>query len=193
MSMRYTVLSDAELIRETKDKNVDAFTELASRYLSLVRAKASAFSGSSLSDKEDLFQEGYWGLFIAAMSFDESRQVSFGTYAAKCVQNRIISATRQHTGKKHQPLNNYVPLELLEEVSAKENENPQDMLEMRENFEQVINRINVSLSTLERKVLALYLNGYDRLEVFDKTGISVKAFDNALHRARVKLKAGNKQ
>ena len=44
------------------------------------------------------------------------------------------------------------------------------------------------LSPLELRVLRLYLGGWRREEIEERTGISLRSFDNALHRVRAKLR-----
>lgn len=43
-----------------------------------------------LSWKEDLFQEGYYALCYAAVSFDPSLGFNFSTYAYKCIRHRLV-------------------------------------------------------------------------------------------------------
>ena len=62
-------------------------------------------------------------------------------------------------------------------------------LELREWLHQLRQRLEASLSPLERRVLALYLSGCPRRELPEKLGVSQKSCDNALHRVRSKLRA----
>ena len=60
--------------------------------------------------------------------------------------------------------------------------------ELREEFGALCRQMDVSLSPLERRVLALYLSGYRRVEGAKRAGLPLRSYDNALHRVRSKLK-----
>ena len=59
--MEYSACGDAELCLLVREGSPDAFAELSSRYLRLIRAKAAQFAGPSAPEKEDLLQEGFLG------------------------------------------------------------------------------------------------------------------------------------
>ena len=65
---------------------------------------------------------------------------------------------------------------------------PEALLELREEFGALCRQMDVSLSPLERRVLALYLSGYRRVEGAKRAGLPLRSYDNALHRVRSKLK-----
>lgn len=183
----YSVLSDEELALDARCP--DAFAELASRYLGLVGNLARKFRSDSSPEDEDLVQEGLLGLYGAALTYDSDGGASFRTYASVCITNRLKNEVRNHSSKKNSLLNNSLSLDDVSLVDMDADVSPELVLESQEVFSAVLNQIHVSLSDFERKVLALYLTGYKRSEISEKLGISVKAFDNALQRARQKLKA----
>ena len=84
-------------------------------------------------------------------------------------------------------LNESVPLEELRSSAA--GEEPQVFLELRENFQSFWKELERSLSPLERRALGLYLNGVPRQEAAQRLSLSPRTYDNALHRARKKIKA----
>lgn len=183
----YAKLTDAQLIRRVKDGEPEAFVELSSRYLWLVRAKAGQFSGPAAPEKEDLFQEGLMGLYAAALSYEPEAGASFGTYSGVCVYNRMVSAARRHASAGNRTLNESLPLETAGEVPVTAG-GPQDLLEIQESYRGMLERVESSLTALERRALALYLSGCRREEVPEKAGMPLKTFDNAMHRVRRKLK-----
>ena len=183
--MEFQDCSDARLAALVRERQGDAFAELSARYLGLIRAKAKLFEGAA-PEKEDLWQEGLLGLYAAAISFRPEGGASFSTYAGVCVYNRMTSAVRRHVSSGNRTLNESVPLEDAGDAAVEAG--PEDLLELREDFRSLQQRMGVSLSPLERRVLALYLNGYRRSEAANRAGITVRAYDNALHRVRSKLK-----
>lgn len=188
MSGDYQAFSDAELARLVRENDPDAFSELSTRYFWLIRSKARLFQGPSFPEEEDLLQEGFLGLYAAADSFEEQRDASFQTYAGVCVYNCMVSAARKHGSRKNRPLNESLPLDSADAASMASESGPEDLLEVREHFQQLLQQMNMILSPLERRALSLYLSGCKRAEIPKRTGISLKVFDNAMYRVRSKLK-----
>lgn len=180
-------MSDNRLAQGVRDGIPEAFVELSTRYMGLVRAKAAGFSGPGVPEKEDLFQEGFLGLYAAALSFDESQGTAFSTYAGACVYNRMASAARTHRSSGNRTLNESLPLDYAGDLPA--GEEPASRVELQESFAGIWNRIEEALSPLELRVLRLYLGGWRRDEIEARAGMPLKSFDNALHRVRAKLRS----
>ena len=184
--MDYQACGDAQLAALVRAGQGEAFAELSARYLGLIRAKAKLFEGASAPEKEDLWQEGLLGLYAAAISYRPGRGASFPTYAGVCVYNQMASAVRRHGSSGNRPLNESVPLEDAGEAAVEAG--PEALLELREEFGALCRQMDVSLSPLERRVLALYLSGCSRGEAAQRVGVPLRSYDNALHRVRSKLK-----
>ena len=167
--MEFQNQSDAQLAALVRQGQGEAFAELSARYLGLIRDKARQFEGSFAPEKEDLWQEGLLGLYAAAVSYREGG-AAFSTYAGVCVQNRMTSAARKHSSSKNRPLNESVPLEAAGEAAS--HQGPESLVELREDFQAFCKKMNVSLSPLERRVLALYLSGCSRGEAAQRVGVS---------------------
>ncbi len=134
-------------------------------------------------EREDAEQEGLIALFRAMESYRPQDQVSFEAYAARCIRNGIADARLRAGRKKHQPLNQSLPLE--EEPSAP---GPEDELVAQEQYRATVRILRTGLTAVERRVLLLRLDGADYRTIARRLGISPKAVDNALTRARAKLK-----
>ena len=126
------------------------------------------------------------GLYVAAISSRQEGGASFPTYAGVCVYNRMASAVRRHASGGNRTLNESVPLE--EDRPAPSRESPESLLELREDFRALCRKMNVALSPAERRALKLYLGGCCREEAARQAGVSLRAYDNALYRAREKLR-----
>lgn len=183
-------MPDGRLAELVKQGDSEAFAELTERYMSVIRTKVSPFS-SGRAEREDLCQEGLLGLLNAARTYDPSGGASFRTYAGVCISNRVIMAYRSSAGKKHDPLSDFVSLsedgagELqVPDASA----DPEALLTERDGFESVWRTISLLLTPLERNVLRLYLGGRSYGEIAKKLSVTPKAADNALQRARFKLR-----
>lgn len=178
-------LGDPKLAELVRRGDPQAFVELSSRYIGLIRKKAALFSGPAVPEPEDLLQEGFLGLYAAALGYSEGGGGSFGTYAGACIYNQMVNAVRSNATAGNRTLNHALPLteagDLPEWAMG-----PQDLVETREQFQAMWERLE--LTPLERRVLDLYLSGCRRSEVEERAGIQLKAFDNALYRIRNKLR-----
>lgn len=186
----HETLGDGRLAELVREGDPLAFGELSSRYMGMIRRKAAQFTGPGAPEPEDMVQEGLLGLYSAALGYKEhSGRASFGTYAGTCVHNRMVSAVRSYATAGNRTLNR--ALSLTEAGDMPEgNMGPQELVEAREQFRRMWQ--GLELSDLERRVLGLYLSGCPRARVEERSGISLKAFDNALYRIRSKLRESRK-
>ena len=79
---KYDDISDEELIKLIKNDDKNALDYLISRYKSLVTLKTNRFFAIG-SEKDDMIQEGFWGLYKAIQSFDPEKQNSFKSFVLK--------------------------------------------------------------------------------------------------------------
>ncbi len=158
-------------------------------YMPYIQKRAARLRIPGL-DTEDLVQEGLVGLFRAVETYDAQKGESFSNYAVACIRNGINTAVRQALRKKHQPLKSYLSLsDGLEEETLVDADSPEELAIRTEEYDAVMSRIKVELSDMERNVLELYLKGYDYLAVAKQLDTTPKSVDNALQRARKKLKS----
>ncbi|WOC33607.1 MULTISPECIES: sigma-70 family RNA polymerase sigma factor [Caproicibacterium] len=179
--------TDGQLAESVQNGIPDAFAELTARYLDLVRAKATPFHCTFL-DADDLCQEGLWGLYLAACTYQPDKGARFSTYAGICIRNCVVAAYRKAVNGRQLPPNGFVPLSEGEELSAPEADEPEVLLLSKERLETVQEAVQKVLTPMEQRVLKLYLSGCKYSEVAQKIGISQKAADNALQRVRQKLR-----
>ena len=139
---------------------------------------------------DDLVQEGLIGLLDAIDGYDEERGTSFEAFAIRCIDNRIYSALRQAARKKNTPLNDYLSLsdESDKLQISQDIPSPEEIVILQEELNYLLTLIREDLSTFEKKVLALYLEGYSYMAISEMLATSSKSVDNALQRARKKLK-----
>ncbi len=185
-----TNFTDSQLAALVRKGDSDAFAELTARYMSLIRYKAAPFHSARL-ETDDLCQEGLVGLFHAACAYSASNGAAFKTYAGICIANRIIMAYRSALSRKNEPLSNSVSLNDgghpgLEAQSG--GWDPEALLTNSERIGQMWDKIRSVLSERELRVLRLYLGGYSYAEIAERLAITPKATDNALQRARMKLR-----
>ena len=195
---KYNQMTDENLLQEiVKNHNNVAFDCLIDRYKEMVSIKANKFFMIG-SEKEDMLQEGYMGLYKAVKSFDQEKQNSFKTFAGLCIERQMITAVKNSNRQKHIPLNSSLSLnseayeenddtEIIEILDTrKTGEDPLDIITKKEYFSIVETAINDSLSDFEKKVLTHYKNGETYAEIATKLESKVKSVDTAIQRIRKK-------
>ena len=142
-------------------------------------------------DTDDLIQEGMIGLFKAIRDYRDDREASFRTFAGLCIDRQMANAIEGSTRQKHQMLNTAVSLNKDQEENEKHlgwAVSPEELLIDRENMEAMMEEITRSLSTMENKVLALYLAGNSYAAIAGSLGKTPKSVENALRRIRTKIR-----
>ncbi len=179
-------LSDEELVKKYADGRLNGskaapyITELIYRYFGFIKSRAGSFgaqaakSGISLTG-EDFVQEGLLGFINAVRSFDPERGSSFSAFAYSCVLNRMRTAAARMD-----------KLETIEnaEESRSESGSPESIIIGRELWDEA----EGILSELEYSALRLHISGLSPREIGARLGVSEKSADNALVRARRKLR-----
>ncbi|KZE37599.1 RNA polymerase sigma-H factor [Bhargavaea cecembensis] len=189
--------SDESLVELVHAGRSDALDYLIRKYHYFVRMKARSYFLVG-ADREDIIQEGMIGLYKAIRDFRADKLSSFRAFAELCITRQIITAIKTATRQKHIPLNSSVSLDkpvyedesertLLDMLTGPELDDPADLMVHREDFHRLEEEVNNVLSTLERQVLALYLEGRSYQEISDKLDRQVKSIDNALQRIKRKL------
>ncbi len=186
--------SDIKLIELFRQGNELAFTALTDKYLTLIRSITSKYNISGL-EPEDLTQEGMVGLLCAANTFQADKGATFKTYAALCINRRIISLLSRSTGNKSKPLNDYISLydDDVSQNMLDEGVNPESLVISRESLSNLYSNISDWLSVSELRVLRLYLAGKSYEQIAGELSVNTKSVDNALQRIRRKLKKHIKQ
>ena len=190
-------LEDEVLVKRFRNGDGEALNFLLHRYQRMVRAMASRYFLRG-ADREDIFQEGMLGLYKAIRDFKEEKGASFKSFASLCINRQLITAVKISTRQKHAPLNTSISLNkplneedkdctLLDIIPGDNGLDPEEMIIGQERANDLAGKIISMLSGLERKVLALYLDGLTYEEMSDHLKQPLKAIDNALQRVKRKL------
>jgi len=191
MDQTLNTLTDEQLCAQCQDSQL-ALELLVQRYQQFVKSYARRFylTGAEL---DDLLQEGMVGLLHAVLRFDPRQDVTFKTFAAVCVKNRLVSAMRSELAQKNRALNNSIPLctfsldSLSDEMHlAPTEQSPEELLIGRETFLEFQTWLAQVLSPLEKCVLELYLMGLSYGTIADTLQKTTKSVDNAIQRIRQK-------
>ncbi len=172
----------SSLITAARNGERKAFEKLFAAYRPLLRRAVLLYSrpDSPFLGEDDLAQEASIAFYRAVMSFDLDREdVTFGLYARRCVNNRLLSAIRYagRRGRYSETIPEFIlsSSDPLEGFLAKER-----VQSLREGAESL-------LSPYENKIFTLLSAGGTAEEIASVTGRSPKSVRNAVCRIRAKL------
>lgn len=179
----FRLFDDSELVIKASDGNEAAEEELVRRYkrkVSICSRKLFLLGG----DDEDLNQEGMLGLLKAIRTYIPEKGASFSTYAEKCIRSKLADAI---SFRKYME---YLPLDepLLEDSSDADND-PETLIIENEHYEEFVSSIRNCLSSYERSVLDIYLQGRSCSEIAGILNKPVLSVYNAIQRIRSKISA----
>lgn len=177
-------LTDEQLVAAFRSGDKYALDELLVRYKNRVLSVARGFFLVG-ADTEDLVQEGMCGLYSAILSFDG--RAEFVRYANVCIRNRILDAVKKSTNGKN--VKDGLLLPYSEEDGALSSDfSPEDALIGDEEKRELADVMKRALSNLEYRVISMYIEGAAMSEITAALGITYKQADNALVRAKNKLR-----
>ncbi|NLL70893.1 MAG: RNA polymerase sporulation sigma factor SigH [Epulopiscium sp.] len=197
-SIPYKNMEDEEIVEYIREGDQYALEYLMNKYKNFVRAKARTYFLVG-ADRDDIIQEGMIGLYKAIRDYRMDKTTSFHTFAELCVTRQMITAIKAATRQKHMPLNSYISLNkpifddesekttLLDMMAESKGINPEEVFIGQESLAFIEQHLEKSLSNLECKVLALYLQGKSYNEIAKYLNKPVKSIDNALQRVKKKL------
>ncbi len=175
----YESLSNEELVKLSQNGDETARDVLSARFLN---TRGAGFSVSYL-DSDDFVQEGMLGFLKAVETYDFSRGVPFEAYAFKCMQNSINTAAGVSSVEIPVGMSSEMP-----EITDKE-EDPLKQILDGEHLSEVLNACEVTLSDVEKTVVFFRAVGMSYEEIGKRLNMAEKSVDNALQRARKKLKS----
>ena len=122
----------------------------------------------------------------------------FPAFAKTCVVRKMCTAVRLSNKQKNTILSNAFYLgepiyednveTYLDRVPAK-NIDPCDLIAYKDERNEMLNNVQKNLSCLERQALKLYCDVLQYQEIANILGVKEKSVDNALQRAKRKLRS----
>lgn len=193
--MNYKDFNDYELLDQIYSCSEDANEILLYKYRPLIVNEATKYIKYSKGglDLNDFVQEGLLGLNDAINTFRNEREANFGTYARLCIRRRMTNLIKTTMLNKNKILNDYVPIDADEDeqVDRYVADTKVDPIKVLEDFDfedRLLRKAHDVLTTNEREVFDLKLNGFNYKEIASITGKDIKVIDNSIQRIKVKLK-----
>ena len=198
--MKYDDCSDSELFSLICEENEDAkdILFMKYRYIIDIVIKKYAFSAMKYGfEYKDLYQEALVGYSDAIRSYNEDKKTSLATFISLCVDRRL-----QNTIKKAGRIKNRAFLESLsldhvyeqyeiplrDIISDESKNDPLLNITKEEEFDELLNVIEKSLSASEYEVYKLLISGLSYIEIAKVLNKSPKQIDNAMQRIKNKIK-----
>ncbi len=179
-----SAITDENLIAAFRRGDKRAGETLLTRYKNKILAISRRFF-LAYGDTEDLAQEGMCGLYSAMISFEG--ESGFAAYAHNSIKNRIIDAVKRQSGNK-----GVAPEELMlvfeDETVPSSSMTPEEALIDSEDVKELVAVMREKLSPMEYRTLSMYMEGTPLAEIASALGKSYKQTDNAICRAKNKLK-----
>lgn len=176
----YSKMTDEQLAGcVSSGANGDAVAEIVSRYTGLVLALAGKFSSSA--DYEELVSEGLDALISAASGFDPEKG-KFSGFAGVCVSNRMKNVVSRADRR------NSRFSELDDKDIPDSSPTPEELVISRENAAEITERMKDLLTPLELSCIEGVILGMPYSEIAERLSVGVKSVDNAVTRARTKLR-----
>jgi len=191
-------ISDESLAVAAKAGDVQAMEWIIEKYKPIVRFQARHYFMLG-AEHEDVIQEGMIGLYKGVRDFDPTKSTHFRPFAELCIKRQIVTAIKMGTRKKHIPLNAALSLDKPVSVDddlrtfhdvlpSAEESNPLNVIIHQDSVGDIKRRVYEQLTDLERQMLSLYLEGYSYNQIANRTARGTKSVDNALQRAKAKIK-----
>lgn len=147
-------------------------------------------------DYNDLYQEGMIGLNSAINNYREHKNIKFSTFAFICIKRNMITAVRSASRKKHSVLNESYSLDYQNKHDKYDfsnsiilsNSSVEDLLVGKEDMTRFYKMLNEDLTTFEKQVYELRINGFSYDEIARLLYKTNKSIESALFRIRSKLK-----
>ena len=193
----YPGLPDEDVVDRARMGDARAAETLFARYRSLIEKQARTYFVAG-ADHDDVIQEGMMGLWKAIRDFNSDRLPKFAPFAELCVTRQIITAVKAATRHKHGPLNGYISLNrsldddtgnsLMDFVADPRSVNPEQLMMERKPPQIAPDLLKDELTPLELLVVSLYLDCKTYDEIALELICGTKTVDNALQRAKKKIK-----
>lgn len=162
----------------------ERIAELISRYMKTVFAYAAKYK--SFADYEELVSDGMQSLLKAIRSYDPSKG-EFSGFAGVCIENGMRNTAKRSTVRSSRISDSENSLEELDKVPDP-SPTPEDIVIQREDEAYFFSNLRTKLSELELRCIEGVIMGLSYDDIAEYLDIEKKSVDNALTRARAKLR-----
>jgi len=194
--LAYQVISDEKLAILAQNGDVTAIDELLNRYRGYIRNKCNSFFLQN-AEPVDKYAILVWEFIDIIKCFNPKRSTSFRSFVKGCLDRKTVSVIRSAARIKDRLM---IPISRAPKHSSDENDEgdpindlpdihtPETTFLAKEIEGLLSTTINKILSPFERRVFLSHLDDKSYKEIAQEEECTVKSVDNALHRARHKIR-----
>lgn len=198
----YDELSEEKLVKMAQRGDELALDQLIKLYQGLLYFLSERYYLKD-GDKDDLLQEATIGLIEAVKAYKPENGTKFKNFLILCVTRELDSCIKRSNRKKHQILNNAIPIyscaeneeektgagyqTYLDRILKDESPSPETLFVESETINELLKIVNSTLSDMEKQVLKLRIRGHSYNEITVKLNLQNKSVDNAIQRIRKKM------
>ncbi len=198
--MNYEDYSDDELYSLICEENDDAKDMLFLKYKYIIDIEIKKYAYSAMKygfEYKDLYQEALVGFSDALTSYQEEKNSSLATFITLCVDRRLQNTIRKAGRIKNRVLLESLSLDhvyeeydipLKEIISDNNLNDPLTNITKDEEFDELLDFIEKSLSSSEYEVYKLLISGMNYADIAKVLNKSTKQIDNAIQRIKSKVK-----
>ena len=196
----YKDYNDEELINMVRENSEDAKDILFNKYSYIIdiEVKKYLYSASNLGyDYNDLYQDAMIGFVDAINSYREDKKASLPSFITICVDRKLQVSITKAGRLKNKMLNESLSLDhnynesttpLKDMISDNSKNDPLENILKEENFHELKESIEKTLSQNEYEIFELMIKGIKYNEIASITGKSLKQVDNTMQRIKSKIK-----
>ena len=191
-------MEEEELIKLALENNEEAKNKIYENYKYIVDILMKKYKNIMIQlgiEKSELEQEALYAFSDAINSFNQEKNVKLSTFITVCVDRRIKKVLKKYSGEKAKLLNSFYSLDYdyeegmtLKDLITDEKTDPLYNLTVKEDYEELIKKIEESLSSAELETFRLLKNGLDRTTIMELTGKNEKQVDNTIQRLKNKIR-----
>lgn len=198
--MNYDEYSDNELYSLIceEDENAKEMIYIKYKYIIDYVIKKYAFTAMKYGvEYKDLYQEALVGFSDAIHSYHDDKNSSLKTFITLCVDRRLQNAIRKAGRIKNQIFLDSLSLDhvydeyempLKEFISDESKNDPLTNITKDEEFDELVDFIEKTLSSSEYEVYKLLIAGMSYQDIAKILNKSPKQVDNAIQRIKSKIK-----
>ena len=195
--MPYNDYNDNELLSYIAENNEQASLILFKKYDPLIVSIATNAVKKNPDvglDINDLIQDGRLALNNAIVTYNETHNVIFYSYARVCIERAITTSIIKANRLKHKHLNDSFSLDSISEEYGKNDffmidnrNNPELKILDFENKQEIYDIVQNKFTDFETSVFELKVKGFNYEEIAMLLNKDKKSIDNAIQRIRKKL------
>lgn len=184
-----------EIISKIKNGDDNAFKDLLhehERMIYKIINSQTLTRGDYLLDDDSLFQEGSLALYNAALTYDESKGMSFSSYAYMVIRSRIVTVIRNIRRKSNYEWYSIDTIKNVDYSTDFSNttvcDNPpvayHREIEIKENLEKFL----AELPREDRLIFSLRSNDVSYKEIGKLLNMNIKKIDNRIRMLKRRLR-----